>query len=196
MTKPLSNKEKTAQQINKANQGMADFLAKRAAQTETIETEKAERKSRARVRSNKLGKENFILLCILNAGDKGITFEQLVSAGANRVDPISGLKEWDSPTTNEKVYAEVSEITINHNWNVASTAIQRGELKLRDPQALPEYKDSKRKAVGDVYFEVVDTKSVSKTNKRKNNNRITLMFGADILKEYLVTKGAKVEDFK
>ena len=190
-----STKENKAAQINKANNGMEEFLAKRKLQTETIEVERAERKVRARSGVKKLGKENFILLQILNAGAEGITFEQLVKVGAERVDPTTGLTEWESPTTNEPVFSNVSEITINHNWNVQSTAVQRGELKLRDPQALPEYKNSKRAIVGDIYFEVVDTKKISDSNKRKNNNNITLMFGAEILKDYLIAKGAKEEDF-
>lgn len=184
-----------ANEINKANNGMEAFLEKRKLQIETIAKVKAENKTRARSGIRKLGKENYLLLAIYNANTIGVTYEELVAHGAERVDPESGLKEWESATTGKMVEAAVSEITVNHNWNVEGAAVQRGELKLRDPQALTK-KVLKTEPIGEIYFEIeTENETVSKTNPHKNNNRITLCYGQEILKAYLLKQGAKENTF-
>jgi len=198
----MNNAEKLAQKkaqeiklakMNAEKAKIAKFLEERAVKAEAIKVTKAERKSRARTGDRKLGKENYLLLAIYNAGDEGITFEQLVKMGLERVDPESGKTEWISPTTDKTVYSAVSEITTNHNWNVQETTTQRGELKLREPSALDA--NTKKESIGEVYFTSEDTGKVSKESVRKNNNRITLVIGHEIVKAYLLAHGAKEEQF-
>lgn len=177
--------------LEKAN--IAEFLEKRKLQAETIETVKAERKTRKRTGEKKLGKENFILLQIYNASEQGITFEELVSRGASRLDPITGESKWESPTNQKHVTSAVSEITINHNWNVKETTTQRGELKLRCPKELD--KNSTKESIGEVYFTSEDTGEIGDSNVHKNNNLITLVIGGANVRTYLEKCGAKVEDF-
>lgn len=180
--------------LNVERANIAEFLEKRKLQAETIETDKATRKAKRRTSGvKKLGKENFILLQIYNASEQGITFEKLVSLGSSRVDPITGESKWKSPTTQKHVTSAVSEITINHNWNVNETTTQRGELKLRDPQKLD--KASTRKSIGDVYFTSVNTGEVASTNVHKNNNLITLVIGQEAVKTHLLSNGATLESF-
>lgn len=178
---------------NEARIRIAAFLATRTAKAEVFVEVKAKRKTNKRSTVKKLGKEGFILLQIYLAGDAGITYEQLVACGANRIDPVTGLDKWESPTSQEHVYSAVSEITINHNWNKKETTEQRGELKLRDPQKVD--KKTTRKSIGEVYFTSDDTGNCSKNSGRKTNNLITLVIGHDEVKAFLVGRGATELDF-
>lgn len=171
---------------------LAEFLAARTAKAEVFVEAKANRKTLKRSTVKKLGKEGFILLQIYLAGDAGITYEQLVACGANRIDPITGLDKWESPTSQEHVYSAVSEITINHNWNKKETTEQRGELKLREPKRVDP--KTTRKSIGEVYFTSDDTGVCAKDSGRKTNNLITLVIGQDDVKAYLVAHGATEQD--
>jgi hypothetical protein len=172
------------------------FKAKQLAKAEAIKIAKEERKNNTSTGERMLGKENFILLQIFNASVatedgivNGILASELVNIGALRLHPKTG--EID----------EVSSITINHNWNVKEPTMddlcaQRGELKLRAPMLLPTNKGKKKEAIGEIYFSSEDSGLKAENFDRKNNNLIKLEFGHEILKAYLLTRGAEEVDGK
>ena len=218
--KNLNKKQEAkVQEMNVERFNMADFLAKRnEAQNEIL---KAKTSRKAKTSERKLGKENYILLDILNSTDKGITAEMLLALNNQR----------DASTKS-------SPITINHNWNRKSM-VQRGEEKLRTPyifdaeyillknevenlisdlkaeqdkespnlktcEKLQNEISTKEDKISeiikakpckvDVFFDVKITTSIK---GKGNNNRIYVAHESmyQPLKEYLMEQGAKPEQF-
>lgn len=177
-------------EINRKREEIAAFLARRTAKTEVYKVA-AETKKNASTR--KLGKEDYILLAIYNAGYNGIRFSELVKIGKNRIEPVTAMATWKNEDGKE-MSAAVAEVTVSHNWNVKDAEAQRGELKLRDPEALDtETSKTTRKSIGDVYFTSDDTGLIVEGSVRKNNNLITLVIGQEDVKKFLLHQGAKPE---
>lgn len=165
-------------ELDAHNAKIQDFKDWKLAQSAKVEIAIVERqKSKQPRTANVWTFKNQILAYILKAGEKGLLVSEMLE-----IIPIH------KPAEGKKVKVNFSVDTLGRDWNVKTISgghVQAEEKRLQDKVELM------------VGFNVeTDTEFKGDNNmKRGHNNRITIDFGAETLKEYLLSKNTPSDFF-